>query len=89
MGAGDIADDALQAGEGQVTVLVGVAFEAALGDKKTFRGQVVEGTVATEKDEELVVGAVGFGEVLVEGGLDGFEGGVGDDFEVVEFVVGA
>ena len=88
VGTGDVANDALQPGEGQVAVLVGVVFEPTFGDKKTFGGQVVEGTVATEKDEELVVGAVGFGEVLIEGSLDGFEGRVGDNFEVVKFVVG-
>jgi hypothetical protein len=87
VGTGDVANDALQAGEGQVAILVWVVFEPAFGDKKTFGGKVVEGTMAAEKDEELVIGAIGFGEVLVEGGLDGFEGRVGDDFEVVKFVV--
>ena len=89
MGARNITDDALQAGEWQVAVLEGVVFEAGFGNKKTFGGQVVESTMAAKEDEELVVGAVGFGKVLVEGGLDGFEGGVGDDFKVVKFIVAA
>lgn len=88
VGTGDVADDALQAGEGQVAILVGVVFESSLGDEKAFGGEVVEGTMAAEKDEKLVVGAVGFGQVLIEGGLDGFQRGVGDDFEVIKFVFG-
>lgn len=85
----DVADDALQASEGEVAVLERVVFEPAFGDKKTFGGEVVEGTMTAKKNKELVVGAVGFGEVLVEGGLDGFQRRVSDDFEVVKFVVRA